>query len=113
MIEDGRMRIAENEANANVNIISVIQTVEKLHKRPSVCINYLRVSASVNGMTLDHVAASGRGRGVAAPEDEERGQVQFHIVNMDLSPLCESIMSASPEDQNKMGFVGPSPMNTH
>ena len=39
LIEDGRMRVAENEANAKRKSISVFNTVERLHKHPSVFIN--------------------------------------------------------------------------
>ncbi|MFM7977974.1 MAG: hypothetical protein ACKPKO_01550, partial [Candidatus Fonsibacter sp.] len=50
LIEDGVMRIAENEANSNRKSISVFNTVERLNNHPSVCINYLRVLASAKGM---------------------------------------------------------------
>ena len=52
LIEDGRMRVAENEANAKRKSISVFNTVERLNKHPSVFINYLRVLASAKGMTF-------------------------------------------------------------
>ena len=52
LIEDGRMRVAENEANAKRKSISVFNTVERLNKHPSVFINYLRVSALTKGMTF-------------------------------------------------------------
>ncbi|MFM7979069.1 MAG: hypothetical protein ACKPKO_07095, partial [Candidatus Fonsibacter sp.] len=53
LIEDGRMRIAENEANAKRNSISVFNTVEQLNKHPSVFINYLRVFANAKGRTFN------------------------------------------------------------
>ena len=53
LIEDGRMRFAENEANAKRKIISVFNTVERLNKHPSVFINYLRVLALAKGMTFN------------------------------------------------------------
>ena len=53
LIEDGVMRVAENEANAKRNIISVFNTVERLNKHPSVFINYLRVLANAKGMTFN------------------------------------------------------------
>ncbi|MFM7980871.1 MAG: hypothetical protein ACKPKO_16290, partial [Candidatus Fonsibacter sp.] len=52
LIEDGRMRVAENEANAKPNIISVYNTAEQLNNHPSVFINYLRVLATAKGMTF-------------------------------------------------------------
>ncbi|MFM7978562.1 MAG: hypothetical protein ACKPKO_04535, partial [Candidatus Fonsibacter sp.] len=52
LIEDGRMRIAENEANAKRKIMSVFNTVERLNKHPSVFINYLRVLANAKIMTF-------------------------------------------------------------
>ena len=52
LIEDGRNRVAENDAYAKRNIISVFNTVERLNKHPSVFINYLRVLASAKGMTF-------------------------------------------------------------
>ncbi len=48
----GRMRIAENEANANRNNSSVFKSIERLNKQPSVFINYLRALASAKGMTF-------------------------------------------------------------
>ena len=52
LIEDGVMRVAENEANAKRKSISVFNTVERLNKHPSLFINYLRVLASAKGMTF-------------------------------------------------------------
>ncbi|MFM7990373.1 MAG: hypothetical protein ACKPKO_64760 [Candidatus Fonsibacter sp.] len=52
LIEDGRMRIAENEANAKHKSLSVFNTVERLNKHPSVFINYLRLLANAKGMTF-------------------------------------------------------------
>ena len=53
LIEDGRMRVAENEANSKRKSISVFNTVERLNKHPSVFINYLRVLANAKGMTFN------------------------------------------------------------
>ena len=39
LIKGGRMRVAENEANAKRNVISVRNTAEKLNKHPSLFIN--------------------------------------------------------------------------
>ncbi|MFM7983286.1 MAG: hypothetical protein ACKPKO_28590, partial [Candidatus Fonsibacter sp.] len=39
LIEDGRMRVAENDANAKRKSISVFNTVDRLNKYPSVFIN--------------------------------------------------------------------------
>ncbi|MFM7983953.1 MAG: hypothetical protein ACKPKO_31975 [Candidatus Fonsibacter sp.] len=52
LIEAGRMRVAENEANAKRNIISVFNTGERLNKHPSVFINYLRALAHAKGTTF-------------------------------------------------------------
>ncbi|MFM7984291.1 MAG: hypothetical protein ACKPKO_33705, partial [Candidatus Fonsibacter sp.] len=52
LIEDGRMRVAENEANAKRKSMSVYNTVKRLNKHPSVFINYLRVLASAEGMAF-------------------------------------------------------------
>ncbi|MFM7978407.1 MAG: hypothetical protein ACKPKO_03745, partial [Candidatus Fonsibacter sp.] len=52
LIKDGRMRIAENEANAKCKSISVFNTIDHLNKHPSVFINYLRVLARARGMTF-------------------------------------------------------------
>ena len=49
LIEDGVMRVAENDANSKRKSISVFNTVERLNKHPSVFINYLRVLASAKG----------------------------------------------------------------
>ena len=53
LIEDGRMRVAENEANSKRKSISVFNTVERLNKHPSVFINYLRVVAIAKSMTCN------------------------------------------------------------
>ena len=53
LIEDGVMRVAENEANSKRKSISVFNTVERLNKHPSVFINYLRVLANAKGMTFN------------------------------------------------------------
>ncbi|MFM7985313.1 MAG: hypothetical protein ACKPKO_38945, partial [Candidatus Fonsibacter sp.] len=53
MIEDGVMRVAENEANSKRKSISAFNTVERLNKHPSVFINYLRVLANAKGMTFN------------------------------------------------------------
>ncbi|MFM7980036.1 MAG: hypothetical protein ACKPKO_12040, partial [Candidatus Fonsibacter sp.] len=53
LIEDGVMRVAENEAPAKRKSISVFNTVERLNKHPSVFINYLRVLANAKGMTFN------------------------------------------------------------
>ena len=53
LIEDGRMRIAENEANAKRKSISVPNLVKRLNKHHSVFINYLRVLALAKGMTFN------------------------------------------------------------
>ena len=50
LIEDGVMRVAENDANTKRKNISVFNTVERLNKHPSVFINYLRVLANAKGM---------------------------------------------------------------
>ena len=52
LIEDGRMRVAENEANAKRKGVSVYNTVKRLNERPSAFINYLRVLAAAKGMTF-------------------------------------------------------------
>ncbi|MFM7980836.1 MAG: hypothetical protein ACKPKO_16115, partial [Candidatus Fonsibacter sp.] len=52
LIEHGRMRVAENEANAKRKSISVYITVKRLNTHPSVFINYLRALASAKGMTF-------------------------------------------------------------
>ncbi|MFM7987924.1 MAG: hypothetical protein ACKPKO_52285, partial [Candidatus Fonsibacter sp.] len=53
LIEDGVMRVAENEVNSKRKHISVFNTVERLNKHPSVFINYLRVLANAKGMTFN------------------------------------------------------------
>ena len=76
------MRVAEIEANAKRDIISVFNTVERLNKRPSVFINYLRVLALAKSMTFtiqypSHTRtrrrSSGRGSGSAGEEEDEGG----------------------------------------
>ena len=52
LIENGVMRVAENDANTKRKNISVFNTVERLNKHPSVFINYLRVLANAKGMTF-------------------------------------------------------------
>ena len=53
LIEDGVMRVAENDANAKRKSITVFSsTVERLNKHPSEFVNCLRVLASAKGMTF-------------------------------------------------------------
>ncbi|MFM7987399.1 MAG: hypothetical protein ACKPKO_49615, partial [Candidatus Fonsibacter sp.] len=53
LIEDGVMRVAENDANTKRKSISVFNTVERLNKHPSVFINYLRVLANARVLTFN------------------------------------------------------------
>jgi hypothetical protein len=52
LIEDGVVRVAENDANSKRKSTSVFNTVERLNKHPSVFINCLRVLASAKGTTF-------------------------------------------------------------
>ena len=49
LIDDGSMRVAENDVHAKRNNISVFNTVEKLNTLTSVFINYLTAVATAKG----------------------------------------------------------------
>ncbi|MFM7985192.1 MAG: hypothetical protein ACKPKO_38330, partial [Candidatus Fonsibacter sp.] len=73
LIEDGVMRIAENGAHSKRKSISVFNTVERLHKHPSVFINYLRVLANAKGMTFNIQYPPAPAEEETATEDQAAG----------------------------------------